>query len=722
MVLITPPQHTASAGISESSHDLLTPATCRGPDTAAALNYTFDEAVEILGGQQPPPQSAPIRDYTLHDQPPPTTSSSPPPRIVDLWSDTVEEIAPPPEIASAVVEPQRASESTAAIGAPPCSSESVELADTIDESEDAEGTQLPAASSSNPQDVGHVEPLLPTEKWISPRTAVWRQWALLGGAAALGMGLAIAVFGYAARYASRSLDLAVAVAPADAAPVSKDSASEPETANSTTTDEAEESPTNTPSEPAEEVGSLPPAPAEPPSLEEESTTGDSPSMQSNPVATVENSAPPMPESEPIEVASNADVLEKFGDFLNSSFDAAPDTLEPSPEFLDEDTRTGSDAPSDEDDSGSDESSVPRPPLRPVDVEARLADPLVEIEVNGTPLWSFLTFISDLSTIPISIEPEALAWRGLSPTTAVSVRESNSSVGDVLTAAFKPLGLAYRVDDGHLIVTTQSAREGGFRQLKHPVEDLTGGDPERLAQLGELITRMIAPESWKEAGGAGMLMPHDGGLMIQQTERVHFQVIAFCETLRTARGMALRTRFNPALFQPQAPQHAIRSKLATPISLNYRRPTQLTTILDALGKAAGVSILVDWRAAATAGWPPNAKGSVVGDGAPLSETLTRLLTPMDLAYRVVDGATLEVTTLEELHSRTEARFYPVEGLLARGITEADLIERIQSELGEPLLESGAIVFHLDQASKHLIAALPQPQHDKLAELLNALRKP
>jgi hypothetical protein len=213
---------------------------------------------------------------------------------------------------------------------------------------------------------------------------------------------------------------------------------------------------------------------------------------------------------------------------------------------------------------------------------------------------------------------------------------------------------------------------------------------------------------------------DSGLAITQTEAIHFRVIAFCETLRRSRGMAPRTRFDASLFEPQAQQKAVKEKLATPITLNYRHPTELTTILAAFGKAAGVSILIDWRAAADAGWPPDAKGSVVADGGPLADALSRLLTPMDLTYRIVDGSTLEITTPEVVRTRLETAFYPV-GDLLEGEGEAALLERLQSDLGEHFAE-GRGAFHLDPAGKHLIAALPQPQHDQLTLLLESLRKP
>jgi hypothetical protein len=112
---------------------------------------------------------------------------------------------------------------------------------------------------------------------------------------------------------------------------------------------------------------------------------------------------------------------------------------------------------------------------------------------------------------------------------------------------------------------------------------------------------------------------------------------------------------------------------------------------------------------------------VAEGGPLSEALARLLTPMDLTYRIVDGATLEITTPEKLRTRIETVFYPVSDLVKDKSGEATLLQRLETELGEHFAE-GRGAYHLDADGKHLIAALPQPEQNELASLLETLRKP
>ena len=72
--------------------------------------------------------------------------------------------------------------------------------------------------------------------------------------------------------------------------------------------------------------------------------------------------------------------------------------------------------------------APRPPARDVDVAKRLADPLLGIETSATPLADFLQNLSDYSTIPISLELDALALVKITAETPVALKAANTNVG------------------------------------------------------------------------------------------------------------------------------------------------------------------------------------------------------------------------------------------------------------------------------------------------------
>ena len=83
-----------------------------------------------------------------------------------------------------------------------------------------------------------------------------------------------------------------------------------------------------------------------------------------------------------------------------------------------------------------------------------------------------------------------------------------------------------------------------------------------------------------------------------------------ETAAAARTPPLKhvLPLDPALFTVETRSALAKARLEKPLSLNYSQPTRLLTILDRLGEAAGVRILVDWQDVAAAGWNPAAEAS------------------------------------------------------------------------------------------------------------------
>jgi hypothetical protein len=162
-------------------------------------------------------------------------------------------------------------------------------------------------------------------------------------------------------------------------------------------------------------------------------------------------------------------------------------------------------------------------------------------------------------------------------------------------------------------------------------------------------------------------------------------------------------------------------LGTPVTLTYAEPTSFMQILDQLGDESHVHILIDWPAIAELGWTPDTETTVAATGEPIGEVLSQLLRPMGLTYRVIDVTCLQVTSRQVSQTRLDVEFYPSGDLLSQEAGIAEFEERVRLELGEDALEQVRAYFYVDQPSGYLIAALPQPMHRKLAELLEAWRK-
>jgi DNA-directed RNA polymerase subunit RPC12/RpoP len=360
-------------------------------------------------------------------------------------------------------------------------------------------------------------------------------------------------------------------------------------------------------------------------------------------------------------------------------------------------------------------ALPRPPPRNVNVAARLADPLTGIESPGTPLADFLQTISDLSTIPITLELEGLAYRALSPSSPVKYSANNTTVGKALEEALRPLQLTPVVVDDQLVVTL--AEPPGGVLINYPMEDLTGRSEQQAQQLAQWATALVEPGSWKDDEEEGpSLTPGVDAFAVQAPQRTHAGLFFLCEKLRIARGLPPKSKHDAALFRLQTRTAKSGPALPTPITLNYSQPTLLAEILRRLGETAKVRILVDWQALAALGWNPDGEGTLVVEGKPLSEALSSLLAPMDLAWRAVDEQTLQVTSAAVLEKTPELEIHPAGDLAADAAAGDALLARLRGALAIAEEEASGFALRFDPASRSILASLPQPRQRDVERLL------
>ncbi|HEX5106427.1 MAG TPA: hypothetical protein VFV87_21560, partial [Pirellulaceae bacterium] len=553
----------------------------------------------------------------------------------------------------------------------------------------AEGPKPPPPGEANA-----IEP--PPPDWSPPQP--WRWWAMMVGSVAAGIVMALAVVVGMIRFfrddpqtiaqAGSNPPVAGPITPTvsggnPAATPATSNPSAPVTPETTASAEDTKPPAALPA-PMPEEQPMPPVPM--PGAEEGDPLG--------------LARPPKP---PDGGANLNDPLAKFDRLIGAEGDPLPMPME-----TEEPAAATPDPP-----TADDKPVLPRPAPREVDVAARLADPLPGIETSGTPLADFLQIISDLSTIPITLEPDGLPLvrRTVeSPVVLTADEGRNTTVGRALATGLARHGLEYVASDDQLLVRLVEPEK--LPLLGYPVKDLAA-DEQQMADLGEMLQALIEPDSWEASGGEGALAVDatSGKLNISQRRAVHAQLLIAFEKLRTARKLPLQsTGYDPGLFQLATRSARAKARLETPITLNFSQPTPLVRIVDYLGKAGGVRILIDWRDIAGAGWNPDGEATLLADKQPLSAALDALLDPMDLTWRIVDGRTIQVLTPETHGSRVELEFYSASGLLAADATGGALLAKVRAALGEGHFREtgGPGELHYDAPSQCLLAALPQPQ--------------
>ncbi len=362
----------------------------------------------------------------------------------------------------------------------------------------------------------------------------------------------------------------------------------------------------------------------------------------------------------------------------------------------------------------------RVPPRVVNVNVRLADSIPVVEAREMPLADFLSLVSDLSTIPISIDADAVAGMGQSFLAPVQLKLQSTTVADVLEAALEGLKLGYQVQDGQLIVGYPSPQN--LREVKYALYDFVGTDDQLLNPLGEMVRRLVAPQSWQQNGGPGTMKAKGGALLVQQTDPVHTQLLIFFEKLRVARGLPLRSHYDPGRFVLTTRTDKARPLLQHPITANFGTPQSLAAVVKWLHQTTGATILIDHAALARQETSIESECAAVALNQPLASFLDELLTPIDLAWRAIDERTLEITTREAAATQMELEFYPVRDQVIDAAAGQALVVQIESKIGSQVWgdkpDQAAILF--DAPSRTLIVRAPQKVQAKLAGDLDRAR--
>ena len=345
--------------------------------------------------------------------------------------------------------------------------------------------------------------------------------------------------------------------------------------------------------------------------------------------------------------------------------------------------------------------------RIVNVAARLTGSIHGLEVRGQPLASFLDVVSDLSTIPITIDCNELLEMGQSP--AVTVRISDATIADTLKAALDPLKLSYRIENGQLIVGRLPQEK--LRQVRYTVTDLTGEDNKPLAELSALVRRMVEPESWQAVRAGNehpSLVAGSGTLLVDQTESAHAQILVFCEKLRVARGLPLKSRIDPARFVLITREDKAHELLNRPLSANFATPQPLAAVMKWLHQTTGATMVIDHAALAAEGISDESECSGAVANKPLSALLDELTNSSELAWRAIDDKTIEITTRTAAAMKMDVEFYSAGDLAKDATAGQTLIAQINSKV-EPqqwgdAADKAAIQF--DATSRTLIIRAPQ----------------
>lgn len=607
-------------------------------------------------------------------------------------------------------------------------------ADTLPELESEPlGNSLPPSVgfASPPAPVSAASPMPPgpSSAFDAPQVRRFRQIMMVAGAAMLGSLLAILVFGYlgnrwgqppitASNPSSdgrgKTSDDAGSRLPGppysgsadgkDAAPIGV--AERPITgggtddANAETRGEADVPSERGPDGSGVEPARNPPVATEVPVPERGNDT------EPIPEATGDRAARPVPKGQPGEVSP-------FGEF-SDIFQSRTGQGNP-PRGLPERPRTAGQGSRPD---GAEQSALPRPEPREIDLEARLADRLVSYRQESIPLAEFASFMTQWSTIPLVFDWDALRLRHISVDASLTIHApQQTTVGRLLDAVLKPHHLGLRTEGEVVAITFSEEWRTEAKVERISLDDLLSATAAEADAVLEWIKIFAAPQSWDDQGGDGTLAIENRQLVINNVPAVIAEVVFLCDRMRAARGLKGLHYSNEevALFHTPWQDNA---RLAAPVTLNYVRPTRWSEILKRLSADTQTTIVVDWRGVAEAGWNPAATIKFTTDGKPLQEAIQAMVVPMELSYRVVDRNTIVISSARTLSEQLFVDVFPLHSLRDAGDDADQILERVRMAVDPLQLRenggSGEIV--VEANGLYLWARLSYAPMQVIAELL------
>lgn len=373
----------------------------------------------------------------------------------------------------------------------------------------------------------------------------------------------------------------------------------------------------------------------------------------------------------------------------------------------------------------------RDPLPVIDVAARLNDPILKLDYAKTPLVDFLDMISTFSTIPITLDVDALIAAGIRPEIPVNVRSPNKkTVAEALELALAKPKLRFVVVDQHVLVTTAES-DAPSTPARREVNDLIGADSAAAERLALIVKQLVEPLSWQTERTTTSLRVDGSALVIVQSPRVVRKIDSLLAALRAAR----RDPVGVAVAPPPALQtrhFAARPELTKKITLNYTTPTKLEKVLARLAEASKLTVVVNWQALANDNVGPATEVRMSATDVPVEKAFAALVDPMQLAFRVVDGHTIEITTQDELAGHPELAAFPLADLASDAAKLSAIVERVKQQFGPPVgtaanstgpvsaATDAGIAWHLDEPSKTLFLLAPQDTHIQLEAVFREAR--
>jgi type II secretory pathway component GspD/PulD (secretin) len=343
---------------------------------------------------------------------------------------------------------------------------------------------------------------------------------------------------------------------------------------------------------------------------------------------------------------------------------------------------------------------------------------IDVEFTGTPLRDVISYIAEITQLPILFDIPALNDQGITGDEEVSLvilKTPTHTVLNLLLAEVSGVRLAWMEDAEVVQITTKHKADHTLRTQYHNVRDLLKNGFNH-DELTEGILEMTEGP-WATIDGTGGSIAEFGDLLVvHQCQRTQIDVACFLAGLRSKA---------PVRLVGNLPADAkIRAALDESTSIEFTG-TPLRDVISYVSEIHHIPILFDVPALSDQSITGDEEVSLVVNGIKLRSALQLLLESVNSVQLdvVVQNGLMIVTTKKKANQiLLQTVFYDVSEITANDPVQMDKLEEIIQNQTEGYWESiDGIGGVLRGLSPNLLACRQTRQaQDEVASVLGAIR--
>lgn len=332
-----------------------------------------------------------------------------------------------------------------------------------------------------------------------------------------------------------------------------------------------------------------------------------------------------------------------------------------------------------------EAQPQKEPLPVIPDEPRAIDPATLVpaklavsktaDLEGATLSEVAKWLETECQVEVLIDQAGVSSVGVLPTDPVGEPLNETPVYQFLDR-LRRFELSWYFADNVLQITSQSKFHERLVMVTYNVGDLLDAGYE-MDTVVEAITTTIAPESWEELGGAGVLDAIGDVLFVRQNDDIHRKLRGLLQALR---------QHGRRTFVYDPPQNQkIREKLQQPITVAFT-DIALTDAVSQIAKQAEIDIRLNQTVLRQLGIRERTPVSLSLTNTPVETVLNALLQDLDLTWYLRDGV-LSITSQAEVNAYFVTAVFDVRDLCSDASESEALIDAIVSQTFDEWEESG-----------------------------------